>query len=159
MPAPARTAWKMPPLAKIYEALGAVGDGRVKLLNGSRAQVTSSEGNKTYDVEVSADGREVSSNDNASYWQGYVGYPPIAVMLARGLYRAPATVIDALAGIPWKELNRRYRNDYAKTLAEVSQQLAAAGHDPDAVRSEAEAILAWLRKLKPHHGKRLRPPA
>ncbi len=148
----------MPPLAKIYEALGAVGDGRVRLIDETRAQVTSSEGDKTYDVEVSADGREVSSNDNASYWQGYVGYPPIAVMLARGLYRAPATVIDALAGIPWKELNRRYRNDYAKTLAEVARQLDAAGHDSDAVRSEAEAILAWLRKLKPHRGKRLRPP-
>jgi hypothetical protein len=158
MPATARTAWKMPPLAKIYEALGAVGDGRVRLLDDTRARVTSSEGDKTYDVEVSEDGREISSNDNASYWQGYVGYPPIAVMLARGLYRPPGSVVDALAGIPWKELNRRFRNDYAKTLAEVARQLEAAGHDPDAVRSEAEAILAWLRKLKPYRGRLVRPP-
>jgi hypothetical protein len=158
MPAAARTAWKMPPLAKIYEALGAVGDGRVRLLDETRALVTSSEGDKTYEVEVSPDGREVSSNDNASYWQGYVGYPPIAVMLARGLYRPPASVIDALAGIPWKELNRRFRNDYAKTLAEVARQLDASGHDPDVVHSEADAILDWLRKLAPYRGKRSRPP-
>ncbi len=157
MPEAARTAWKMPPLAKIYEALGAVGDGRVKPLDDTRALVTSSEGDKTYEVEVSPDGREVSSNDNASYWQGYVGYPPIAVMLARGRYRAPASVIDALAGIPWKELNRRFRNDYAKTLAEVARQLDASGHDSDVVRSEAEAILAWLRKLAPYRGKRIQP--
>lgn len=148
----------MPPLIKVYEAMGALGDGRVRLQDGGRAQVTSSEGDKTYDVEISADNREISSNDNASYWQGYLGYPGIAVLLARGFYRPPANVIDALAGVPWKELNRRFRNDYDKTLEAVSKTVEENGHDPDAVRIEAEALMEAVRKLAPVRGHRRRPP-
>ncbi len=151
--------WKIPPLIKVYEAIGALGDGRVKLLDATHARVESSAGNKTYDVETSADLREIASNDNASYWQGYLGYPAIAVMIARGLHRPAANVIDALAGIEWKELNRRYRNDYSKTIAEVEKRLAELGHDPDAVRAEAGAILAAIGELKPKRGARRRPPS
>jgi hypothetical protein len=155
----ATSAWKMPPIIKVYEALGALGDGRVHIADRGKAQVTSSEGDKIYEVETSDDLREVSSNDNASYWQGYLGYPGIAVMLARGFHRPPANVIDALAGIPWKELNRKYRNDYAKTLAEVERVVTRSGHDPDAVRVAADAILEALRAFKPVRGARRRPPA
>jgi hypothetical protein len=158
---PAATTWKTPPIAKVYEALGAIGDDRVKLIDARRALVKSSDGRKTYEVETSIDGREISSNDNASYWQGYLGYPAIAALLARGFYRAMgmADVCAALKGIPWKELNLKFRNDYAKTLTEVDRRAAAAGHDPDAIRAQAEAVLAFIRKLSPHRGKRSRPPA
>jgi len=153
-------AWKMPPLVKVYEALGAIGDGRVRCKDDLHAIVTSSGGNKTYEVETSADGREISSNDNASYWQGYLGYPAIAVLIQRGIIPAPpANVIDALAGIPWKEINRRFRNDWAKTIAEVERVAEQSGHDPDAIRVAAEAILEALARLKPNCGKRRRPPA
>jgi len=153
------TQWKMPPLVKVYEALGAIGDGRVRIENSRRATVVSSDESKTYEVETSADGREIASNDNASYWQGYVGYPAIAVLLARGFYRPPANVTDALAGVAWKDLNRKFKNDWARTIAEVEQNLEQAGHDPDAVRSEADAVLSFLRALRPVRGKRIRPPA
>ena len=149
----------MPPLAKIYEALGAVSDGRVRIVNESSAIVTSSTGKKSYNVETSPGGREISSNDNASYWQNYLGYPGIAVLIARGFYRAPANVTDALAGIPWKDLNTRFRNNYEKTLAEVDKLVEENGHDPDAVRSEAEALLEYLKELKPKRGSRRRPAA
>ena len=152
-------AWKMPPAIKIYEALGAIGDGRVRLEDEHHALVTSSEGDKTYAVEISDDGREISCNDNASYWQGYLGYPAIAVLLMRGLYRAPANVIDALVDIPWKEINRRFTNDHDKTLAEVNEIVEASGHDPDAVASEVESIMDVLTKLAPMRGKRRRPPS
>ncbi|MGD0672745.1 MAG: hypothetical protein ABSB13_11735 [Candidatus Binatus sp.] len=153
------TQWKMPPLVKVYEALGAIGDGRVRIEDGRRATVVSSDESKTYEVETSADGREIASNDNASYWQGYVGYPAIAVLIARGFYRPPANVTDALAGVAWKELNGKFKNDWARTIAEVEKALEQAGHDPDAVRSEAEAVLSFLRELQPVHGKRIPPPA
>jgi|SRR5215469_264328 len=152
------TEWEIPPLVKAYEALGAVGDGRVRILDRTRAIVTSSSGARNYQVETSAGGREISSNDNASYWLGYLGYPAIAVLIERGLYRAPANVTDALAGIPWHAINRRNKNNYAKTLAEVDKVIEANGHDPDAVRSEAEELLGYLKKLKPRRGKRRRPP-
>src|SRR5229473_8243795 len=139
--------WKMPPLAKIYEAFGAIGDGRVQFEDEQHARVLSSDLSKTYEVEISADGREISSNDNASYWRGYLGYPAIAVMIELGHYRAPANVSDALAGVAWKELNTKFKNDYAKTIAEVEKHVEQSGHDPDAVRSEADAVLTFLRQL------------
>ncbi len=151
--------WEIPPLVKAYEALGTVGDGRVRIIDDTHAVVTSSSGGKTYRVETSAGGREISSNDSASYWQGYLGYPAIAVLIERGLYRAPANVTDALAGIPWQEINRRNRNKYEKTLGEVDKLIEENGHDPDAVRSEAEALLDYLTKLQPRRGARRRPPS
>jgi hypothetical protein len=68
-------------------------------------------------------------------------------------------VTDALAGVAWKELNRKFKNDWTRTIAEVGKELEQAGHDPDAVRSEAEAVLSFLRALRPVRGKRIRPPA
>src|ERR1700737_924015 len=102
-------SWKIPPLIKAYEALGAIGDGRVRIVDSRRALVTSSDGTKTYEVETSENGYEISSNDNASYWQGYLGYPAIAVVLACGTLRASAEATGALAGVTWQELNRRFK--------------------------------------------------
>lgn len=148
----------MPPIVKVYEALGALGDGRVTLGDETHATVVSSEGDKIYEVENSPDLHEVSSNDNASYWQGYLGYPGIAVLIARGLYRPRPVTVEALNGIPWKEINRRFRNDYAKTLAEVDRRIKEAAHDPEAVRTETGAVMDALEKLAPVRGKRKRPP-
>jgi hypothetical protein len=151
--------WKMPPLAKVYEALGAIGDGRVQIEDARRALVTSSDGTKTYEVDIGVDGREISSNDNASFWQGYLGYPAIAVLIARGLIRRPdETAISALAGVAWKELNTRYRNDYDRTLEEVLRHAAERGSDPDAIRAAAAAVLEAVRILAPRQGPRRRPP-
>ncbi len=151
--------WKMPPIAKVYEAIGAIGDGRLRVEDARRAFVTSSEGTKTYEVEISEDGREISSNDNASYWQGYLGYPAIAVMIARGLIRRPnETVMRALTGVAWKELNTRYRNDYDRTIEDVLAQAAARGSDADTIRAAAAAVLDEVRTLAPRRGPRRRPP-
>lgn len=154
MPVP----WKMPPLIKVYEALGAIGDGRVKLIDETHATVVSSEGDKTYEVETSADLRTISSNDNASFWQGYLGYPGIAVLLLRGFSRIDEAVTVALKGIPWKQLNSRFKNDYAKTIDEIEARLKGAGAGPSAIREECEAVLAALRKLAPIQGARRKPP-
>jgi hypothetical protein len=147
----------MPPLIKVYEALGALGDGRVHESGGGAAEVVSSDRSKTYRVEVSADGRAVSSNDNASYWQGYLGYPGIAVLLARGFLNVRGDTTRALAGIPWKEINRRFKNDYERTTAEVARIVAERGGDFDAIRAEADSILEALRAMAPRRGARLRP--
>jgi len=150
--------WKMPPLAKVYEALGAIGDGRVRIEDAHRASVTSSDGEKVYTVESSADGAEISSNDNASFWQGYLGYPAIAILIARGLIDVDQNAIRALAGVPWKELNTRYRHDYDRTLDEVMRGADARGYDVDAIRAAAAAVLEAVRSIGPRQGPRRRPP-
>jgi hypothetical protein len=150
--------WKMPPIAKVYEALGAIGDRRVRIEDARRAFVTSSDGTKTYEVESSDDGAEISSNDNASFWQGYLGYPAIAVMIARGLIHADEAAVRALAGHPWKQLNARYRNDYDRTLEEVMRRATANGYDAAEIKAAAAAVLAAMRAIAPRQGVRRRPP-
>jgi hypothetical protein len=151
--------WKMPPPAKIYEALGAIGDGRVRLDDASHASVVSSSGDKTYTVELDSSTHQISSNDNASYWQGYLGYPAIAVLILHGLYSPRPETLKALSGVPWKELNTRYRNDYARTLDNVLARAEAHGADPAALRAETAAVLEALGAYGARRGKRLRPPA
>jgi hypothetical protein len=155
--APPPQPWQMPPIAKVYEALSALSDGRVLLDSATHARVTSSAGDKVYDVEISPDGRTISANDNASYWQGYLGYPAIAVMLARGLYQPDPDVLKALGGIQWKKLNRRNRNNYDRAIAEVLAEAERAGYDPKRITSEAEAILQVLRSTAPLKGRRHKP--
>ena len=152
--------WEMPPPIKVYEAIGAIGDGRVRSTDDAQNawEVVSSDGTKKYRVEISADGREISSNDNASYWQGYLGYPAIAVLIARGRLHASAETTRMLAGIPWKELNRRFKNDYERTAAEVARIVAERGGDFDAIRAEAASILDALAALGLERGARRRPP-
>jgi len=111
--------WKLPPKAKIYEALTAVADARVKLTGDETAEVVSSDGTKTYIVEWSADLRQITSNDNGSYWQRYIGYPIIAVLMALGRVDFDRRVAQALSGIAWKQMNRKFRNDYEKAVESV----------------------------------------
>jgi hypothetical protein len=148
--------WKMPPLIKIYEALGAVADKRVILVGDHRATVCSSDGTKTYTVEI--EGCVISSNDNGSYWQGYLGYPAIAVLLVMGTLHPDQPTAQALAAIPWKELNRKFHNDYTRTLAAVNQQIGSRGLDPLAVENTCRLLLDELNVLALIRGAR-RPPA
>lgn len=151
--------WKMPPMAKIYEALGAIGDARVRLDDATHASVVSSSGDKTYSVELDGTTHQISSNDNASYWQGYLGYPAIAVLILHGLYAPSPETLKALSGVPWKELNTRYRNDYGRTLDDVLARAEAHGANTAALSAEAAAVLEALRAYGARRGKRLRPPS
>ena len=71
---------KMPPREKIHEALTAIVDNRISIdSENNKAEIFSSDRSKKYIVEWHDN--EYSSNDNATYWQGYPGYPVIAVLL------------------------------------------------------------------------------
>ena len=138
----------MPPPIKVYEAIGAIGDGRVRAIDNDDApgawDVVSSEGAKTYRVELSADGREISSNDNASYWQGYLGYPAIAVLIARGtLARAPRRRARS-PGFPGKSLTAASRTTTRARPPRSRASWPSGGGDFDAIRAEAAAILDAL---------------
>ncbi|OHB24941.1 MAG: hypothetical protein A2542_01560 [Parcubacteria group bacterium RIFOXYD2_FULL_52_8] len=108
--------WKQPPIIKIYEALGAVADGRV-LVDGNKAKVYSSSGNKYYDVAYDAEKGAIMANDNGSYWKGYVGYPAIAYLMATGVLLYKSELGNLLKGIAWKDINQKFKNDFDATLA------------------------------------------
>ena len=106
--------WKPAPIIKVYEALGSLADGRVGL-DGHSAKVHSSSGNKYYDVAYDPAENAIASNDNDSFWQGYLGYPSIAVLLALGKIDYGPRLPEFLKGFAWEDLNQQFKNDFIKT--------------------------------------------
>ena len=139
--------WKQPPVAKVYEAFGAVAGGRVALTGAGHALVTSSNGERTYDVWWD-DGDGVFSSDNASKFQGYTGYPIIAVLLALGRLHADPAVMAPLAGVDWHALNQRFKRRYDDAVAHVLAEARAAGADSDAIVAAAEDVAAQLAGIR-----------
>ncbi len=152
------TRWKMPPIAKVYEALSALADGRVRITAPGRAEVISSKGDRTYTVTWSEDGRQIASDDNASLWQGYTGYPIIAVLLAAGRIPYDPASAAALAGVPWHDLNARFRRDYDAAVESVLRDIEARGGDRAAIARQAEAIYRHLEGLALERGARRKAP-
>lgn len=146
------TKWNMPPIAKVYEALSAVADGRVRLTSDVTAEVLSSERDKIYAVKwepasEAAHQLRITANDNATRWQGYVGYPIIAVLLQLGRLPYAATAATALAGVPWHALNQQYKRDYDAAVEHVLSEVRWQGGDDAAIRREVERIYAALAEL------------
>jgi hypothetical protein len=122
---------KMPPIQKIYEAWTALADGRIALEGDpesvpgaagkpgetGKATVSSSDASKTY--TVSWDGDRYASTDNATYWQGYPGYPVIAVLMLQHRIPYDESIAQRFSGIAWKKINDAHKRDYDAALDEV----------------------------------------
>ena len=95
---------KNPPLSKIYEALSAVADQRIDI-QADRAYVLSSDHAKRYTVKFLENG--YSSNDNATLWQHYPGYPILAVMMIQGQLKIHEERLSWFRAVNWKQLDRK----------------------------------------------------
>jgi hypothetical protein len=140
--------WKQPPVAKVYEAFSAVAAGRVQLTGPGRAIVRSSNDQRAYDVWWEDGGLTVFSTDNASKFQGYAGYPIIAVLLVLGVVHADTAVMTPLAHIDWHELNARFKRRYDEAVDHALSEAAAAGADAGAITAAAESVAAQLGRLE-----------
>ncbi len=107
---------KKPPIAKVYEALTAIVSNRVEMMD-DKAIVHSSTLEKSY--QVCWDENKYSSTDNASVWQGYPGYPIIAVLFLQGRLPYHQELAIYLKDIPWNDVNKKYKRDYDKAIQEV----------------------------------------
>lgn len=136
---------KLPPIEKIYEAYSAVADGRVTLGEDS-AKVASSDRSKEYTVRWK-DG-QYSSNDSATYWQGYAGYPVIAVLMLQGRLELDRSAAELFRGINWKELNKKHKSKYSEAAREVIDGLEEEGADVQAVRKAALKVYRQLESLE-----------
>ena len=136
--------WGVPPRVKIFEALGCIADGRVKL-SGNSASVSSSSGDRSYSVKWDG-AKAIGSDDNASKWQGYLGYPPIAFLMLKGALSFDERLAGSLKGIPWKKLNEKFKRDYLKTEEEAFRAASGRGVEKKDLISFAEKILEELRK-------------
>ena len=144
---------KLPPIQKILEAYTAIVDKHVNLTK-DQAEVTSSNGAKTYTVDWDDD--VYNSNDNASYWQGYAGYPVIAVLMLQEKLPYDQKLANNFANVNWNEINKKYKRNYVKAAADVIEE---KGLDEEKVMAELERVYADLKQL-PITIKRgsLRPP-
>ena len=136
--------WKQPPIIKVYEALGAVADGRVEVA-GNTAKVYSSTRNKYYDVAYDPEAQAIMTNDNGSYWKGYLGYPAIAFLMQIGVLSYDEKVGELLKGIAWKDINQKFKNDFDKTLAYILADKSEA--DKQALTSFAGQVDGEIKKL------------
>ena len=132
---------KMPPIAKIYEAYSCIADERV-LVEENEAIVTSSDGKKQY--KVTWKDNTYVSNDNASFWQGYPGYPVIAVLMLQHKLPFHKETAILFKNINWHALNEKYKRNYDKAVEEVLSQLNT---DTKAIKKETKEIYETLKTL------------
>lgn len=135
---------KLPPKEKIYEAFTAVADGRVEMKE-NRAAVVSSDASKSYKVVWR--GNVYASTDNATYWQGYAGYPVICVLMLQGKLSADRGVVRMFSGVPWNALNNLYKRNYAEALRAAIAGLGLTQEQESAAAEATEEIYSQLKKL------------
>ena len=134
----------LPPIEKIYEAYSAIADSRVRMSAGS-ALVTSSDYAKEYTVEWN-DGT-YSSNDNASYWQGYLGYPIISVLMLQDRLNYNPAFLEYFKDINWKKLNKENKNDYSRVVRIILEMLSANDVDIKLIKQDVAAIYDQIKTL------------
>ena len=88
-----------------------------------------------------------TSNDSASYWQGYAGYPMIAALLLQGKLTLNRSVAAYFTGINWTELNAKYKSKFAKAVAEIMDGLKEEGVDCSAIDNEINAVYEQIKQL------------
>jgi hypothetical protein len=154
------TTWSLPHISKIYEALGAIADGRVEILvDSASAKVFSSSKGKFYTVTWSADFSEMMANDNSAFWQNKLSYPMIAVLLLQDKLPLQQELSQLLAGIKWKDINQKFKNDFDATVEFVLTKIESKGLDAAALKSYVENLQAQISKLNiSQFGKKVRPP-
>jgi hypothetical protein len=132
-----------------FEALSAVGDKRVHIKdNQPAAEVISSSRSKSYSVEWSETLKQFASNDNASFWQGYTGYPIIAVLLLLGKLDYSQNTANLLSGIPWNELNKKFKRDYDRLIDYVLKDAQDKGRNSEEIKRQVNAIAKQLQDLE-----------
>ena len=141
---------KLPPLEKVFEAWSAIASGRTKIDDSSdeasgAASVVSSNREKTYHVEWN--GGVYKSDDNATWWQKYPGYPILAVLMLQGKLPYDAELARRFENIDWNALNAREKGDYAKALKSAFADLDLSPEIAARAKEEAEKTIEILKSL------------
>jgi hypothetical protein len=85
------------------------------------------------------------TNDNGSFYHGYLGYPAIAYLMLAGEVSYNPNVAMHLEGIAWKDINQKFKNDFAKTLDYILSSKSA--EERSAIMAEVENIAKQIRTL------------
>ncbi len=132
---------KLPPKAKIYEAYTCIADNRIEMKE-NEATVTSSDNKKTYQIKWKDE--DYSSTDNATFWQGYPGYPVLAVLMLQNKLNYKKEIANLFANINWHALNEKYKRDYDAAIEEV---LNTIKYDQKLIKEETDKIYEELKNM------------
>lgn len=127
-----------------------MGDRRVEKVGEHEYKVVSSDGSRTYRVVVkNVDERTfiAYSDDNGTIHRGYVGYPIIAVLMMNNVIPVDRDIMEALKGIPWKELNTKYKN-YSIVENIVLEQCEKRGVKRSIVSDYVNIVFKKLNLIK-----------
>ena len=149
---------RSPPRIKVLEAAGCIGDKRYVLqpliTGGARARVRSSDGSKTYRVVVVPRTDyivEAYSNDNGTRYRRYIGYPILCVMMLLDLLPRNRRVEEALAGVPWKELNERYKRYSIVEDIVLREYASKKGVSPEEILEYRDQVMRELERYKVYY--------
>ncbi|MEM2121812.1 MAG: hypothetical protein QXU20_04110 [Candidatus Woesearchaeota archaeon] len=140
--------WKLPPNVKVLEALGCLGDDRIVLKGENKAVVYSSERKRAYLVVFYPETNKVYSDDNASKFHHYIGYPIIAFFMKKGIIEYDKNLAEKLRGINWHKLNTDFKRDYAKVEEYAKEICERNGIKREVVDNEIKKTLKKLEELK-----------
>ena len=138
---------RLPPRIKILEALSAIGDGRIYVLDEKRARVVSSDGSREYNVYTDLERRLAYSDDNGTRFRNYIGYPIIAFLMLKGVLPFDKRLAEALRGIPWRELNEKFKS-YAIVENIVKKIAKERGVEPHELDAFIAKVMDKLRKIE-----------
>ena len=133
---------KLPPIEKIPEAYTAIVDGRVRI-QGDTACVVSSNGAKEYIIKWS--GNIYYSNDSSTYWQGYAGYPIIAVLMIQGKISLNESILHFFKNINWNKLNKENKRNYSLSLEKALKDVCE--NDKKTIQTEMLKVLDEIQNL------------
>lgn len=136
---------KMPPIEKVYEAWTALADGRVTDLGCGRYTVASSDGTRSYTVVYDPETDTFASDDSATFWRGYPGYPVLAVMMLTGMLPYSHKEAALWGGVNWNRLNAAHKRDYAAAVTQIGKE---RGIDAEESRAEAIRVMDRLARLR-----------
>lgn len=135
---------KLPPIAKIYEAFTCIADNRIEMKE-NEAIVSSSDGKKKYTIKWK--NNDFTSNDNATFWQGYPGYPVLAVLMIQNRLSYKKEIVNLFANINWHALNEKYKRNYDVAIEEV---LSKINYDTAIIKEEVNKIYEEIKNLDIH---------
>lgn len=108
----------VPPRIKRYEALGSIADERTK----SKVweyRVYSSSGNKYYTIEYDTDTQAIMTNDNATFYKWYLGYPALCYLLEQWILEYKEKHAILLKWIYRKQLNTDMKYDFDAVIIHI----------------------------------------
>ena len=156
--------WTLPPKYKIYEALGAVADDRIEIIDLDskiiEARQYSSSRQKYYTILYDPAQNQIMPNDNATWYVGYLGYPAISLLLFVGKIKYDTSLLPYFVNIPFKDINQKHKNDFNQANLEIVAMILARGLDKTGLETEVDSIFEQLAEFKLEYlGQKIEPPS